>query len=246
MQGSSDINQYREFARKYGISGVPESVTRLTQLVAHQDSCVDEIVRVIEKDPALSARLLRVANPRAADESEYTVGSVEEALMRHGIGCALLLAMGTPLSLALIKTFQTMLSLQLEGVDVHQLDSLTGSHMHCSIGFAGKVTGKVHLRMSPAAAKAIAAGILGLQPTEISDTAEIRDAAGELLNIMTGNFKSNLCDAGLDCKLQPPQVGMTDDCETPVEPGGGLERLAFRAGQIEIFVEVTANPWSDD
>src|SRR5208337_877608 len=126
----------------YGIAPTPESVSHLTQLVARQDSCVDEIVRVIEKDPALSARLLRVANPRATDESEYTVGTVDEALMRNGIGCALLLAMGTPLWLALTKTFQTMLSLKLESVDMHLLDSLEGEHMRCSIGFAGKVTGQ--------------------------------------------------------------------------------------------------------
>jgi CheY-specific phosphatase CheX len=245
MQGSPDINQYKELARRYGLANTPESVTRLTQLVARQDSSVDEIVRVIEKDPALTARLLRVANPRAADESEYSVGTVEAALMRNGIGCALLLAMGTPLSLALIKTFQTMLSLKLESVDVHQLDSLTGTHVCCSIGFAGKVTGSVYLRMSSTSAKAIAAGILGLKPEEVNDIDEIRDAAGELLNIMTGNFKSNLCDAGLDCKLQPPRVGMTDDMITPIEPGGGLERLAFRADRIGIFVEVTANPWTD-
>jgi CheY-specific phosphatase CheX len=245
MQAPPDIHQFRELARRYGIAPAPESVLRLTQLVARQDCCVDEIVRVIEKDPGLSARLLRVANPRAADESEYTVSTVDAALLRNGIGCALLLAMGTPLSLALIKTFQTMLSLKLESVDTHQLDGLAGSHMRGSIGFAGKVTGHVFLRMSSASARAIAAGILGLQPEELTDPDEIRDAAAELLNIMTGNFKSNLCDAGLDCKLQPPRVGMTDDLATPVEPGGGLERLAFRAGQIQIFVEVTANPWAE-
>ena len=62
---------------------------------------------------------------------------------------------------------------------------------------------------------------------------------------MTGNFKSNLCDAGLDCKLQPPKVGLSEDYSTPVEPGGGIERLAFRAGDLLIFVEVTANPWNE-
>jgi len=244
MAAAPDINQYKEYARRYGIAAAPESVSRLTQLVARQDCCTDEIVRVIEKDPGLSSRLLRVANPGASDESEYTVGTVDEALMRNGIGCALLLAMGTPLSLALIKTFQTMLSLKLESVDVHQLDTLRDTHMRGSIGFAGKVTGHVYLRMSSDSGKAIAANILGLEPAELGND-EIRDAAGELLNIMTGNFKSNLCDAGLDCKLQPPKVGMTDDLSTPVEPGGGLERLAFCAGPIQIFVDVTANPWND-
>ncbi|HEX9046729.1 MAG TPA: chemotaxis protein CheX [Verrucomicrobiae bacterium] len=245
MEASSDINQYKELARRYGLAAAPESVTHLTQLVARQDCCVEEIVRVIEKDPGLSARLLRVANPRAISESEYFVTTVEDALMRNGIGCALLLAMGTPLSLALIKTFQTMLSLKLQTVDTYQLDSLSGPHMRCSIGFSGKVSGHVYLRMSASSAKAIAAAILGLKPEELNEADEIRDAAGELLNIMTGNFKSNLCDSGLDCKLQPPKVGMTEDYSTPVEPGGGLEKLAFRTGKIEIFVEVTANPWSE-
>ncbi len=244
MPAQPDLNQYKEYARRYGIAATPESVSRLTQLVARQDSCVDEIARVIEKDPGLTARLLRVANPRATDESEYTVGTVDQALMRNGIGCALLLAMGTPLSLALTKTFQTMLSLNLESVDVHQLDNLEGEHMRGSIGFSGKVTGHVYLRMSSASAKAIAAGILGLDAAGLGPD-EIRDAAGELLNIMTGNFKSNLCDAGLDCKLQPPKVGMTADLHTPIEPGSGLECLAFRTGKIQIFIEVTANPWSD-
>ena len=82
-------------------------------------------------------------------------------------------------------------------------------------------------------------------PEELGDDDEVRDAAGELLNIMTGNFKSNLCDAGLDCKLEPPKVGITDDHRTPVEPGGGMERLAFRAGKINLFIEVTANPFMD-
>jgi chemotaxis protein CheX len=241
----AETNQFAELARRYGLPPVPDGVARLTQLVARQDSCTDEIVRVIEKDPALSARLLRVANPKAGNESEYIVDSVEQALMRNGIGCALLLAMGTPLSFALVKTFQTMLSLKLESVDPWRLESISGSHMRASIGFSGRVTGHVYLRLASPSAKAVAAGILGIQPDELRDSAEIRDAIGELLNIMTGNFKSNLCDAGLNCNLQPPKVGLSDDCDTPVEPGGGLERLAFRAGKIEILVEVTANPWNE-
>jgi len=245
MQPPPDISQYKELARRYGLGSTPESVSRLTALVARQDADVDEIVRVVEKDPGLSARLLRVANPHADNEDEYTVGTVEAALLRNGIGCALLLAMGTPLSLALIKTFQTMLSMKLEAVDTHQLDSLTGPHMRGSIGFVGKVAGHVYLRMSLQSAKTVAAGILGITPEEVGGTDEVSDVIGELSNIMTGNFKSNLCDAGLDCKLQPPKVGLSENYSTPIEPGGGIERLAFRAGEIHVFVEVTANPWNE-
>ena len=213
--------------------------------MSRQDADLDEIAKVIDKDPVLRKRLLRVANPDAENEIEYTVETVEDALMRNGMGCVLVLAMGTPLALALTKTFQTMLSLKLEMIDPSEAEPLQGEHLLGTIHFSGKVVGQVYLRISLAAARVIAAGILGLNPDELTDPNDITDAAGELLNIMTGNFKSNLCDAGLDCKLQPPKVGLTDDSTTPLEPGGGLERLAFRAGPIQIFIDVTANPWDD-
>jgi CheY-specific phosphatase CheX len=236
---------YQDLARRYGFAPKPESASRLTQLVARQDSDVDEIVKVIDKDPALRTRLLRVANPEAENEAEYAVETVEDALMRNGIGCALVLAMGTPLALALTKTFQTMLALKLESIDRHQAAPMDGMHLLGTIGFSGKVVGQVYLRMSLDSARTVAADILGLKPEEIQSNDEIRDVAGELLNIMTGNFKSNLCDAGLGCRLQPPEVRLTDNFETRTVRGGSLERMVFRAEKIHLFVDVTANPWSE-
>lgn len=242
----SDGASYLELSRKYGFAPKPESASRLTQLVLRQDSDLDEIARVIDKDPSLRKRLLRVANPDAENEAEYAIETVEDALMRNGMGCVLVLAMSAPLALALTKSFQTMLSLKLEMIDRNDADALEGEHLLGTIGFAGKVVGQVYLRMSLVSAKAIAAGILGIGPEELTDPNEIRDAAGELLNIMTGNFKSNLCDAGLECRLQTPEVKHSTDLCSPGLPGGGLERMAFRAGKIQIFVDVTANPWSQD
>lgn len=242
MQGG--VN-YQELSRRYGFAPKPESASRLTQLVSRQDSDLDEIAKVINKDPVLLKRLLRVANPDAENEIEYAVETVEDALMRNGMGCVLVLAMGTPLALALTKTFQTMLSLKLEMIDPGEAECLQGDHLLGTIHFSGKVEGEVYLRMNIASARAIAAGILGMSPEELTDTNEIKDAAGELLNIMTGNFKSNLCDAGLDCRLQPPEVKLSNNFHTPSVAGGGVERMALRAGKIHLFVDVTANPWND-
>ena len=242
----SDLSTYQELARRYGFAPKPESASRLTQLVARQDCDVDEIAKVINKDTALRERLLRAANPDSENAAEYTIETVEEALIRQGVGCAMVLAMGTPLALALIKTFQTMLSLKLEMIDRNLGEPLDDEHLRGIINFSGRVVGAVYLRMNRASAQAIAAGILGVTAKEMTDSGEIRDAAGELLNIMTGNFKSNLCDAGLDCRLQPPDVNFTTDSRSPLVPGGGLERMAFRSATIQLFVDVTANPWNDD
>jgi Predicted signal transduction protein len=240
-----DTVNYQELAKRYGLAPLPESVSKLTQLVARQDSDLDEITALISKDPGLKARILRVANPRAEDESEYTIDNVEDALMRNGIGCVLLIAMGTPLAQALDRAFQTMLSLKLETVNRASVELLTGEHVMGTIGFSGKAVGRVFLRMSSDSARRIAGAILGADPASLKDFAEINDVIGELLNIMTGNFKSNLCDAGLDCRLEPPHVSTTSDIKTPTFPGGGLERMAFKSGDIVLFVDVAVNPWND-
>jgi len=242
----NDGASYQELSRRYGFAPKPESASRLTQLVSRQDADLDEIAKVINKDPSLRARLLRVANPEAENEAEYAVETVEDALMRNGVGCVLVLAMSTPLAAALVKTFQTMLSLKIESIDPRTAPPLTGEHLLCNIDFSGKVVGHVLLRMSHDAGRLIAAGILGGRPEELTDLNEVRDVAGEVLNIMTGNFKSNLCDAGLECKLSPPDVRSTSDFSPPFARAGSIEHMAFHTGNIQIFVDVTANPWSDD
>jgi chemotaxis protein CheX len=241
-----DAGNYNELAKRYGFAPLADSVSKLTQLVAQQDSDLDEITKVISKDPGLKARILRVANPKAEHESEYVIETVEDALMRNGIGCVLLIAMGTPLAQALVKTSQTMLSRKMETVGLYSVPELEGEHVLGTIGFTGKAVGRVYLRMSRNSAQEIAATILGVDPASLTDIAEINDVIGEVLNIMTGNFKSNLCDAGLDCRLQTPEVKLTDDIHTPTIAGGGLERMAFQAGGIVLFVDVTVNPWNEE
>jgi len=240
-----DTANYNELAKRYGLAPLAESVSQLTQLVARQDADIDQITKLISKDPGLKARILRVANPKADDESEYTIDSVEDALMRNGIGCVLLIAIGTPLAQALEKVFQTMLSLKLETVNRAGVPEVSGEHILGTIGFSGKAVGRVFLRMSRPSARRIAGAILGVDPATLTDVSEINDVIGEVLNIMTGNFKSNLCDAGLDCRLQTPEVKLTSDFETPTVRGGGLERMAFKCGDIVLFIDVTVNPWND-
>jgi CheY-specific phosphatase CheX len=239
-------NNYEELARRYGLPPVPESVMRLTEMVAHQDSDLGEIAAMIDREPVLRKRLLRLSNPEARSEAEYSLDTVEAALFQRGIGSALLLAMGTPLAFALASTFQTMLALKLESVEASRALPLTPPFVIGAIGFSGRAAGTVCLRLSAGSAQLIAARILGVNPSELKDVTEVNDAVGELLNIITGNFKSNLCDAGLDCHLEPPRVWQTSEAHSIVVPGGGLERMAFRAGQIGLAVEVAVNPWNQE
>jgi CheY-specific phosphatase CheX len=238
--------KFQELAKQYHLDPIPESVAQLTDLVARQESDLDMVAKIITKDPALTARLLRAANPRAKSEEDYDITTVDDALMRIGIGCVLLLAMGSPLSLALVKTFQTMLEMKLESVNPKASAPFLGEHILGTISFAGKAEGRVYLRLSLDGGRLIASRILGLTMDELTNSADITDAVGELLNIVTGNFKSNLCDAGLDCKLQTPSVTRTDDFAVRAMSGGGSERMAFRTPQLLVYMDITVNPFNDD
>ncbi|MGA4644403.1 chemotaxis protein CheX [Limisphaera sp. 4302-co] len=236
---------YKELAAKYGLEPIPDSVTRLTQLLAKQDAELEAIARVVTADPELTVRLLRVANPRATSDEEFAIETVEEALMRTGVGCVLLLAMGVPLTTAIIKTFKTMAGIQLQSVHPRSVAPLKGEHVCGSIGFSGKAEGRVELRMALPVARRVAGAVLGVDPQELQDPHAVSDTIGELLNIVTGNFKSNLCDAGLDCRIQPPKVTIASEVTPLSGPVGGLERMAFRGQGVEVFVTMVVNPWAD-
>ena len=97
----SEHADYNELVERYGLEAMPESVARLTKLVSRQDADIDQLARVIKTDKLLTQRLLRAANPSAKSDAEMEIDDVESALMRTGVGCALVLAMGAPLTLAL-------------------------------------------------------------------------------------------------------------------------------------------------
>jgi len=231
-----------QIASTIGLEAIPENVRSLTSLVSRQDAPMQDIAKLICANKELTSRLLRAANPRAASEDDYTVTSVDAALMRAGVGCALLLAMSDPLIRAVKRTFETMIGVDLRDCAPGVLVPLEKEHVIGEVAFAGKATGCVNLRLSPASAGGIASTVLGF-PAE--DPADISDVIGELGNMVVGNFKSNLCDAGLTCKLSPPKISRTQEFRLRAVGGGLAERTGFRGADIEIFVDILVNPWND-
>ncbi len=241
----SDTETSAEAIKRFGLEPIPKCVLQLTELVSRQDAALEDVAKVIARDAELKARLLRAANPRAEDESEYGVTTVEEALMRSGLGCVFILAMGAPLMLAVAKTFQTMLSLKLEAVNPKAVRPIVGEHFLAEIRFSGKAEGAVQMRLTIEAAQWIAASILGVPVGELAEDSTVTDAVGEFANIIGGNLKSNLCDAGLGCTLSAPRITRTAEFRTLAVSGGGLERMAFRTTQFNLFVDLTVNPWNE-
>ncbi len=232
-----------ELAKCYGLESVPESVRRLGKLVSQPDASTEDVAKLISSDKGFTARLLRAANPRAASEADYSCTTVEEALQRTGMGIVLLVAMYDPLMAAVQKTFQIMLGAELK-IEARPVP-FENEHVLCEISFAGKATGTAALRLTTPTALQVAARVLGMSPAELEDPAVVDDVIGELSNMVVGNFKSNLCDANLNCKLSPPAITRTTQFELRSTEGALAQRIGLRAPDLDLFVDLNVNPWSE-
>jgi diguanylate cyclase (GGDEF)-like protein len=64
----------------------------IMEISRREDATLDEVARVVQTDPALSARLLRLAN--SASHASRPVAAIQEAVMRLGMATVRQLAMG--------------------------------------------------------------------------------------------------------------------------------------------------------
>jgi diguanylate cyclase (GGDEF)-like protein len=83
------IEQLRLSGQLPSPKGVALAIMEISQ---RDDATLDEIARLVQTDPALSARLLRLSN--AASRADRPVVSINEAVMRLGITAVRQLAMG--------------------------------------------------------------------------------------------------------------------------------------------------------
>ncbi len=88
------------------------------------------------------------------------------------------------------KVFSTMISMQVEPVNTSEFN-LQPEELHFSavIGFSGGWNGCVSFQCGEILAKKITSVMLMINGDELED-ADIRDAMGEIVNMISGNFKS--------------------------------------------------------
>jgi chemotaxis protein methyltransferase CheR len=226
-------------SEKYSLEGANGS-SRLAELVTCRDDAnLGEIIQTISTDQALKTRLLRAANPNAKN-NRFSITNVEDALLRTGAGFLVVLAMGDPLVKAVHDTFSTMLSISPESVDPQSIETYWQGQMIGTAKFSGKATGRVHIRFKRDFAHELAAQMTGIQ-SEAVEPSVVQDVVSELVNMVVGNFKSNLSDSGLSCRLEVPEVAQLNNFHLDLAGGAKHEQLAFRYQGEPILVDIVVN-----
>ncbi len=97
-----------------------------------------------------------------------------------------------------------------------------------SVRFSGQAAGQVTVAVSPHLALMLSATLLGGDMDTEYPPEVINDALGELVNILTGNLQSKLCDADLQSEVGLPEVKFQATLPKEVVPGGSLDEFFFR------------------
>ena len=139
---------------------------------------------------------------------------------------------------SIVETFDTMVSMEIEFSDSAPPATAGVSRMVAAVNFAGNVTGLINIQVSSDLSRLMMANMLDLEPEEVDDEGEIKDMLAEISNIVGGNLKSALNDAGYPCVISTPSLTIGADFSIKSLSMERFERYVFSYQEELIFVEV--------
>ena len=110
------------------------------------------------------------------------------------------------------------------------------SNVVATISFAGADSGIVAFYSTIDAACQIAGAMLGMDPSEVND--DMPDAIGEVTNMIAGNLRTRMTDAGTPCAISIPSVTVGSDFYTKYVSDVRRVLCPFKMEDQEIFVEL--------
>ena len=135
--------------------------------------------------------------------------------------------------------FETMLSMAVVVAPNEVAPQISGCRIVGSVSFAGAVMGTLNIHVGRNFADCITAAMLGMQVEEIEDESEVHDVIGELSNMIAGDIKSRLCDAGLSCELSIPSTTSGTDFKIESMGWNRFERFKLQSGRHAAWIEVS-------
>ena len=109
------------------------------------------------------------------------------------------------------------------------------------VGMAGQVKGLMAIHLPFAVAKAVTSSFLGMDVAEIDD--DVRDAIGELANMLAGSIKGGLDASGNEIKLSIPTAisGSEYTIDNMTDADITIVPFTLEAGEFTVELQFEAN-----
>jgi flagellar motor switch protein FliN/FliY len=139
---------------------------------------------------------------------------------------------------SMVETFDTMVSMEIEVSASEAPDTAGLSRMVAAVDFAGHVIGRINIQVTSELCRRMRANMLEIELEELEDDGEIKNMLAEITNMVGGNLKSALNDAGHTCEISTPSLTYGADFSIKSLSMERFERFVFSWRQELIIVEV--------
>jgi CheY-specific phosphatase CheX len=197
------------------------------------------ITGIISTDSGVTQRLMTLAYPR---QTARLGATVQMATARLGVNRVIVVMVGDLLTKAVVETFETMLAMKLDLADPATVSPAEHGYLTATVRFKGENNGQVTLAFSPHLSLILAATLLGTDMDEEQSPETVNDTIGEIVNIVTGNLQSKLCDAQLQSEVGIPEVKFEQSLPKEEIPGGSFDQFFFRCGMHTLVVNLSIDP----
>jgi chemotaxis protein CheX len=235
------VSPQSELRDRFNLPQQPAGVQKIAGLVGAKDKSLQEITRIIDADHRMTQRLIITAYPKVSAREGATVSN---ATSRLGIARVISIIVGEMLADSVADTFETMASIRLEPSDVANMPRFEKGVLVGSVRFRGTAEGEVALAFSQGLAQMVVARQTGGNLDDQYPSDVIHDAIGEVVNVITGNLQSRLCDAGLPAEVELPQVAFKSTFASVTILGGSSDRFLFHQGTHYLGVNLCIAPFA--
>ena len=131
------------------------------------------------------------------------------------------------------EIFSTMLSRPVEFGEPSFKGPQPTANVVATVGFAGTLSGYISLCVSKDAALEIAQALLGSDADEAPE--HVRDAAGEMANMIAGSVRTVMADRGENVGISTPIVTVGTDFSTAALRDVSQAVVPFKMGPHNLF-----------
>lgn len=145
--------------------------------------------------------------------------------------------LGQEIIAATQDVFSTMLMLDVAGEEVSaQGRKVIQSNITSMIGLGGGIRGLLAVHCPAQVALSITSQFLGMEVEELDD--DVKDAIGEIANMVAGNLKISFADAGVKIELAIPTSVIGESFRVTGIAGATRHCISFRLESGSFWVEL--------
>ena len=136
------------------------------------------------------------------------------------------------------EVFETMVFLDPEPIENTGTRQTMSSKITGMIGIAGNYSGVLTFHCNKDTAMFITANMLGIEPSGVNPDTDMRDAIGEITNMIAGNVKTKTSTPGDSFDLSIPTVIAGNNFSIGILADSPSYVVPFKLGDNEIYVEL--------